>query len=271
MLLKKWLNQNILSLNVSKTKFMPISLRKNADYQLEDLVIHVCGNVFNNSCSCKKIDKVTSYKYLGIVFDSNMKWSEHVDFLKKKIRKYIFAFRQLSQILVESELKIAYYAYVQSLLSFGIIAFGGAYKTILQPLFVIQKSILKVAFKKYQRYPTDNLFSEIGVLTVRQLFVKVILVHIYKYSDVLFERTAHSHNTRFSTNVGIVVPQSNKTFSRTNSYYVSQIIYRNMCQKYKNISLLNLQSISSFKKRVVEWLVSLGSEETEAVIALGST
>ena len=60
--LKKWLDQNVLSLNVTKTKFMPISLRKLNEYKLENLTIHVCGSHRNNSCLCSKIEKVDSYK-----------------------------------------------------------------------------------------------------------------------------------------------------------------------------------------------------------------
>ena len=146
---------------------MSISLHKTADYNLNKLVIHVCGNHFCNVCSCNAtIDRVNSYKYLGVVFDLNMRWSEHVEFLKNKLRKYIFAFKKLKEVLTQKELKTVYFAYVQSHLTFGIIAFGGAYKSVLQPLFIVQKLILKVAFDRPNFYPTKNLFSELRVLTI---------------------------------------------------------------------------------------------------------
>lgn len=49
-----------------------------------------------------------------LCFYSSMTWFEHVDFLKNKIRRCIYAFRQPSEVLNEREIQIAYYACVQS-------------------------------------------------------------------------------------------------------------------------------------------------------------
>jgi len=95
MTIKKWFDENVLSLNVSKTKFLPISLRNNSDYNLQDLIIHSCGDLKNINCSCSSIAKVSFYKYLGVFFDNRMRWTYHIDFLTSKLRKYVYAFRQL--------------------------------------------------------------------------------------------------------------------------------------------------------------------------------
>lgn len=64
---------------------MPVYLRKTMDYQLDNLFIHIYEryNNNNNNCSCDKIEDVRSYKYLLVVIDLNMKWTELVNFLKK--------------------------------------------------------------------------------------------------------------------------------------------------------------------------------------------
>src|SRR5436190_13521778 len=106
MLVKSWFNQNVLSLNTSKTKFMPISLTHLTDYNLQNIIIHDCGNHMNLTCKCENIEKVLSFKYLGVIFDCRMKWTEHINHLKKRLRKYIYVFRQLSYILDEQEVKL---------------------------------------------------------------------------------------------------------------------------------------------------------------------
>ncbi len=83
MYLKTWFDQNILSLNVSKTKYLPISLRSRTDFNLNDIIIHMCNNYHNFNCNCESIEKVTSYKYLGVTFDSRLNWSQHIESLKK--------------------------------------------------------------------------------------------------------------------------------------------------------------------------------------------
>ncbi len=266
MTLKKWFDQNILSLNISKTKFMPIFLHPNSEYILTELIIHQCGNHTSTTCGCEKIKLVKSYKYLGVVFDSRLKWSEHADYLLKKIRKYIYAFRKLSEILDGNEIKLAYYAYVQSLLSFGNIAWGGAPKTLLEPLFITQKSILKAGLRKNMRYPTDSLFQESSLLSLRQLFIKHILIHIYKNIDRIFPELMHSYQTRYSENVGIHVIRLEKSFSKTNAYYISHILFRNICNNFQHLNLFGSDSIAVFKKRVTELLIQIGVQGSEAFI-----
>lgn len=64
-----------------------------------------------------------------------------------KISKYGFAWRQLTEVL-NRKIKLAYYRYIQSILNFGIIAWGRAYSTLLvQPPFVTQKLNLKFELK----------------------------------------------------------------------------------------------------------------------------
>lgn len=266
MVLKKWFDQNLLSVNTCKTKFLPISLRICTEYDLGDLFIHKCGNYRCTTCTCDKIEKVTSYKYLGVIFDSRLNWAKHIEFLTRKIRKYYYAFIQLREILNYNDIKLAYYGYIQSMLSFGIAAWGGASPTVLQPLFVAQKRIIKISFHKNMRYPTDRLFHETAILTVRKIFIKVLLIHMFcKFND-LFSDVTHSYNTRYSSNVGIHAPKLNKAFSTTNSFYISNCIYRNVCGFYSELNLFGSPSASIFKKRAKTMLRGLSVDESEAFI-----
>lgn len=62
------------------------------------------------------------------------------------------------------------------LLSFSIIAWGGALKTTLPPLFITQKYILTAPFNKRRRYHTDRLFQEMFILSTLKLFIKHLLI-----------------------------------------------------------------------------------------------
>ena len=39
-----------------------------------------------------RINRVESTKYLGIIFDSNMKWNEHMEYIYNKTKYLIFIF-----------------------------------------------------------------------------------------------------------------------------------------------------------------------------------
>lgn len=266
MFIKQWLDQNTLSLNISKTKFMPISLRECSDYTLRDLTIHSCGDYLNLTCNCEAIERVTTYKYLGVIIDHRVRWAEHIQYIKTKIRKYLFAFRQLREVLNDNEIKIVYYAYIQSLLSFGIVAWGGANKSILEPLYVVQKSILKVAFNKARRYPTDTLFQDVSVLNIRQLFIKHLMVFIFKHYNSIFSPILHTYSTRYSANVGFLTPTINKSFSTTTPVYIAHALLLNLQRNKPNFNLFSCTSISIFKKQVTDWINQIGLEGAENVI-----
>lgn len=63
---------------------------------------------------------------------------------------------------------------------------GGSFESIMQPLNIAQKSILK-------RNLNIDLFGETGVLSVRQIFVKDLLVHIYKNFYDIFPSITHTY------------------------------------------------------------------------------
>src|SRR5436190_3364379 len=195
-LVKKWFDQNLLTLNTSKTKFMPIALRDTSDTQINSIKLHSCDDYESEVCGCGVIDRVNAYKYLGVIIDNRLTWSSHVQYVNGRLRKLIYAFIQLRSILTLSEIRSVYYAYVQSILQHGIIAYGGAYKSIINPLFVTQRSILKVALKKGRRYSSEALYSDFCVFDVRQLYVRNLLIYIFKNSNSIFEPVHQNHFTR---------------------------------------------------------------------------
>ncbi|KAG8326741.1 hypothetical protein J6590_034276 [Homalodisca vitripennis] len=73
-LVKRWLDKNILTLNISKTKRMPISLHSAGEPPVDmTLVLNSCGDTNSGSCDCRVLQRVNQYKYLGVIMDSKLK------------------------------------------------------------------------------------------------------------------------------------------------------------------------------------------------------
>lgn len=263
-LIKLWFEQNVLSMNVSKTKFLPIALRTGGEPP-EDLrvVLHSCGNTLSTTCNCHSIERVDQYKYLGVIIDSKLRYEQHVISLKNKLRKIIFPFYQLSQILNLNEFKMVYCAFVQSVLNYGIVAYGGTYKTILEPLSVVQKTLIKVGLQKNKRYPTELLFKETSILTLRQLYVKTLLTYTFLHKELVLTPISHSYQTRNAQNIGIQMPRVTKSCNNTNSFFIANFLYRNIPAEIRDAEM----SISSFKRLITAWLINLGSDNVEALLS----
>ena len=75
-----WCDKNYLYLNVSKTKEICTDFRKNQRYPKP---VYIKGEA---------VERVDTYKYLGVVFDSKLNWKEN---MLKKVNSKMYCMRNL--------------------------------------------------------------------------------------------------------------------------------------------------------------------------------
>lgn len=66
--------------------------------------------------------------------------------------------KELREILPFKDIRIIYLTLFESIMSYNIIGWGGAYNNALLPLQKFQDTILRVANIKYWKYTTEKLF-----------------------------------------------------------------------------------------------------------------
>jgi hypothetical protein len=129
-LLNDGLNTNLLTLNSDKTK----------------QVQFVTNPTFNSGTSVRYHNNTTSnstnVKFLGIVMERACTWKAHISQLRPKLCKTCYSVRVINPILPAETLKMVYYSYFHSLLTYGII-FGGS-SSFSEQIFRIQKRIIRV-------------------------------------------------------------------------------------------------------------------------------
>ena len=173
-----WLHQNILTLNVDKTKYICFSIRHDIKLNKNlNIIPHEC--VFEDSCNCSSLERVKSIKYLGVTIDCSLNFKEHVKHMCGRVRKLIYIFKKLRHIAEPKLMKQIYFALCQSLLTYCITTWGGTAKTTIKSIEVAQRAVLKVSISKPICFPTTTLFQICEVLTVRQLFIlnMILLQH----------------------------------------------------------------------------------------------
>lgn len=261
--IKSWFDFNSLTVNISKTKCLPIFKRVDGDPGPRTLRLHSCADSLSVNCGCETVERVDQYTYLGIIIDRKLNWAPHVQQVKQRLRRYVYAFRQLTRVLSVKQCRIVYYAYVQSVLLYGILAWGGASANVLEPLAVTQRAIIKSILRKPSMYPTLQLFEEFPVHNIRQLFIKTLLLYIRNNKKSLFTITVHNYSTRNRANLGYQTPRMQHSGDAYNSFYISQ-------QLYKNVPLDIVEaeegSVSVYKRKVSEWLFRIGPVAAEVII-----
>ena len=114
------------------SEFMFFSNKKK---NIRDLDIKING---------KKLEQCVSYKYLGVIFDKNLSWQPHVQYICGKISKACGALSKIRHSVDIETLKNVYYALVHSYLRYGVMAWGNANEKVLKPLHSLMNHIVRI-------------------------------------------------------------------------------------------------------------------------------
>ncbi len=106
-----WCQDNCLSLNVSKTKALIVDFRKRQQWPYTPLMI-----------SGTSVERVSSFKYLGVNISEDLTWTAHIQTQVKKARQRLYHLRQLREFRVSPAiLKIFYSGAIESVLTLCVL------------------------------------------------------------------------------------------------------------------------------------------------------
>ena len=192
--LVEWVNTNKLLLNINKTHFMFFSLTKRR--VITDCVIMIKQDI---------ISRVYSTKFLGVIIDSQLKWNEHIQYIKAKISKGLGIISKVRKVLQKSTLITLYYSFIYPYLTYCIEVWGSAGITLLSSLFRLQKRAIRIITSSSYKAHTHDLFVSLEMLTIEKIYEYCIGMFMYKVKhemlpnivyDIFKNRTVHKYSTR---------------------------------------------------------------------------
>jgi hypothetical protein len=81
-----------------------------------------CTHQYENKC----IATLSDTKFLGLHLHNTLDWRGHIDQLVLKLISALYAIRTLEQIMSQKILIMIYYAYLHSVMTYGIIFWGNS-------------------------------------------------------------------------------------------------------------------------------------------------
>ncbi len=98
-IITSWCQDNCLSLNESKTKELIVDFRKRQQRPYTPLMI-----------SGTPVERVSSFKYLGVNISKDLTWSTHIQTQFKKARQRLYHLQQLRKFKVSPTILKTFYS-----------------------------------------------------------------------------------------------------------------------------------------------------------------
>ena len=136
MKISNWFNQNKLSVNTEKTKFIIFS-------ETEGSCLPETSITLNN----RTINKTNDIKFLGVTIQSNLKWNKHCSIKAQKIIQAVSAMVRLKNILPCHALLTIYRSLIETHLNYSILAWGNSPKIVIDRLVKLQKKAVRLIVK----------------------------------------------------------------------------------------------------------------------------
>lgn len=228
---EEWFKANGLKLNSEKTTIVLFSPRP----PKTSLGILLSGN--------QVVQTVLDVKLLGFKLDSSLTWSSHVDLTCSKMAKGVFALRQLKPLVSKDGLKECYYAYVHSIMSYGIILWGCSSDN--ERVLKMQKRALRVLVGAAYRDSCRDYFRQQGILTSISVYIFEVLVYVRSHlNEFKIRANFNPRVTKDSLNIVAAAPTALRLSKRAPKS-MGRILYNKLPHAIKA-----LKSDAVFRGRV---------------------
>ena len=105
-----WLYHNLLIINVSKTVYITFGNYCDSIPAEDDITVTI---------NDQELQRVDSCKYLGVVYDKNIKWNVHINKIVNKLKYLVYVFYRLKYVLSKNQLLQIYYGLFHSVAVYG--------------------------------------------------------------------------------------------------------------------------------------------------------
>ena len=269
--LSLWLNVNRLALNISKTNFVIFAAKNKAIKNVTLLL---------NKMAIQQVEYV---KYLGVLIDSRLTFTHHVNSVSKKMSRMVGLMYRIRKCVNNKTMFLIYYSLIYPHLLYGVPIWGNANDTHLAPLKRLQKKAIRLILNKernihilyelpgdpatywyidsFMKVPTGPLFKQLQILKIADIYKSATLNFVYdsihKLNPVQFHNYYQfseyiEHNTSTIRQNNLNIPMVRTTNYGLKSIQYSGCILWNalpLSEKTKKISK------KTFVKRIKNYFI----------------
>ena len=240
-----WCIANRTSINILKTFYLLFTSQPTA---------HLPPLTIRNHYSYDVINRVSHTKFLGVIYDEKLTFSNHISMLCSKLSRSSSLLYQLRDIVPTDVLKSLYYAHVYPHINYCNCIWSNTYQTHLLPLILIHKRIIRNIAKSDFLQHTEPLYKNLRILNVHNIKTLNLSILMYKQLksneyDLPILTLDHAYGTRHREN--LLIPPHTTTLI-ANSFKVESVRVWNRLPNNIKVS----PSMNSFKNKMKCFLLN---------------
>jgi len=217
----EWFETNLLSLNLGKTHYIQFVTKNNSPNDLD--IIH----------GSKKITTVNSTKFLGLTLDSTLSWRPHIDTIAPKLSWAGFALRIVKPLLSPESLRMVYFSYFHSIMTYRIIFWGNSrHRNVI---FRLQKRVIRIITGIRKRYSCREYFRTLKILPLQSQYILSLLLFVIDNKDH-FRKNSEVHHINTRNKSSLHQPLSNLSIYQKGAYYIGIRVFNSLPPQIRELS-----------------------------------
>ena len=224
-LIVDWMNVNDMFINVDKTKIMLFGSRNK-----------IKNKKINIICDKHSLETVSTMKYLGVILDPYLNWSNHVDYIVKKISKTHACLRRIKSYVNQKNLINLYFSLIVPYLDYCCTVWGNKTRTSTQRLQRCQNKYARLVLNADKYTPSSSLLKTLHWQSIQQRIKYQQCIMVYKilndkvppYLTPLISNRPVFYHTRYAINSPLFVPTPRTEYMRTAFSYQGSVIFNSL-------------------------------------------
>jgi hypothetical protein len=184
-----------------------------------------------------------------LISDSSLSWKKHIDSLTPKLNKSCFVIGAIKLFLSLESLKMIYFSYVHSIITYGIISWGNPSHT--NNLFNIPKRIIRVMTNSINRDSGQELFKSWSILPLQSQYILLSSIFVVMNKS-LFTINSEMYSIDTRHGIDLHFPHSNLTLFLKGVYYSGIKIFNHLPLVIQSLS----HNLKQFKAALMKFLTS---------------
>ena len=240
-LVDKWFKANKLTTNSKKA----------SNFLLSHCTREGLTTNFKIEMGSVTLRRVKSVKYLGVILDEKVTWSEHIDDLSKRLSSAAGIFSKLRYYINAKTMIEMYHSLFNSKLQYAILCWGSASATKISKLQVLQNKAIRNMNKAPRYYRLDNFYLNQRILKVHDLYnlevAKFMHSHFHGLLPICFStffveiRYLHRYNTRHSSLRNYNVTNFRTSKGQKSIQFLGPKIWNSVPYDMRNLSKINFK------------------------------